>query len=169
VVYAPHLLDRLQAIAPTAWAGRAFRHMFADYAPEVENTRGARWNPPGVAAIYMSLSREGVLAEAEHQLAVQPIRPRVRHTLYTLDLTLQSVLELTDADILRDLGVGTDELSADDMRTCQDVGGAIAWLDHDGILVPSARSPAINLVIFPTNRTTGVRFEVIGREEIRNG
>lgn len=50
--------------------------MFGDYPPDAENTRGARWNPAGVAAIYTSLTREGVLAEAEHQIAIQPIRPR---------------------------------------------------------------------------------------------
>ncbi|MGO9320726.1 MAG: RES domain-containing protein [Solirubrobacteraceae bacterium] len=73
MVYPPELLDRLQAIAPGSWAGQAFRHMFGDYPPDAENTRGARWNPPSVAAIYTSLAREGALAEAEHQIAVQPV------------------------------------------------------------------------------------------------
>jgi RES domain-containing protein len=78
VVYPPELLDRLQAITPTPWSGQAFRHMFGDYPPDAENTRGARWNPQGVAAIYTSLTRDGALAEAEHQIAVQPIPPRAR-------------------------------------------------------------------------------------------
>lgn len=73
MLYPPELLDRLQAITPAPWAGQAFRHMFGDYPPDAENTRGARWNPPGVAAIYTSLARDGALAEAEHQIAVQPI------------------------------------------------------------------------------------------------
>ena len=63
MVYPPELLDRLQAIAPAPWAGQAFRHMFRDYPPDAENTRGARWNPAGVAAIYTSLAHEGVVAE----------------------------------------------------------------------------------------------------------
>jgi RES domain-containing protein len=46
--------------------------MFGDYPPDAENILGARWNPPGVAAIYTSLTREGALAEAEHQIAIQP-------------------------------------------------------------------------------------------------
>ena len=57
MVYPPELLDRLQAITPTPWSGQAFRHMFGDYPPDAENTRGARWNPQGVAAIYTSLTR----------------------------------------------------------------------------------------------------------------
>lgn len=59
MVYPPELLDRLQAITPTPWSGQAFRHMFGDYPPDAENTRGARWNPQGVAAIYTSLTRDG--------------------------------------------------------------------------------------------------------------
>lgn len=67
MVYPPLLLDRLQAAAANPWQGRAFRHMFADYPPDAENTRGARWNPAEVAAIYTSLTRDGVIAEAEHR------------------------------------------------------------------------------------------------------
>lgn len=74
MLYSPELLDRLQAIDPAPWAGQAFRHMFGDYPPDAENTRGARWHPPGIAAIYTSLAREGALAEAEHQIAVQRVR-----------------------------------------------------------------------------------------------
>jgi hypothetical protein len=119
VLYPPELLDRLQAITPAPWAGQAFRHMFGDYPPDAENTRGARWNPPGVAAIYTSLARDGALAEAEHQIAVQPIPPRARRTIYTLELTLAGVLDLTDADLLQSLGVGPVELAADDMTACR--------------------------------------------------
>lgn len=166
MVYPPNLLDALQAIAPAPWAGQAFRHTFADYAPDVENTRGARWNPPGVAAIYTSLTREGVLAEAEHQLTIQPIRPRVTRTIHTLDLSLTSVLDLADTDLLTQLGVGPAELGADDMSACQELGGATAWLNHDGLLIPSARNEAVNLVIFTANREPNARFEVTASEPV---
>jgi len=42
MVYPSKLLDRLQAITPAPWSGQAFRHMFGDYPPDAENTRGAR-------------------------------------------------------------------------------------------------------------------------------
>jgi RES domain-containing protein len=166
VVYPASLLDALQAITPASWAGHAFRHTFADYAPDVENTRGARWNPPGTAAIYTSLTREGVLAEAEHQLSIQPIRPRVKRTIHTLDLSLSSLLDLTNIDLLARLGVGLGELGGDDMLACQQVGGATSWLDHDGLLIPSARAEAVNLVIFPANRTADARFKVTASEPV---
>ena len=53
------------------------------------------------------------------------------------------------------------------MTACQSVGGAAAWLDADGLLVPSARSEAINLVIFPSNLPLDSTLEVAGRENVR--
>jgi RES domain-containing protein len=166
VVYPPELLDRLQAIAPSSWVGQAFRHMFGVYPPDAENTRGARWNPPGVAAIYTSLAREGALAEAEHQIAVQPVPPRARRTIYTLELTLTSVLDLTDVELLQDLGVGAPELTADDMTACRRLGGAAHWLEHDGLLLPSARSSNTNLVIFPANRPRVAHLKILKAEVV---
>jgi RES domain-containing protein len=164
VVYPPELLDRLQAIEATPWSGHAFRHMFGDYPPDAENTRGARWNPPGVAAIYTSLAWEGALAESEHQIAVQPIRPRARRTIYTLELTFARILDLTDTRLLESVGVGPNQLTADDMLACRQLGGAVHWLEHDGMLVPSARSSNTNLVIFPANQSAGARFEILTAE-----
>lgn len=168
MIYSPRLLDCLQSAKPQPWEGLAYRHMFADYSPDQENTRGARWNPPDVAAIYTSLSSEGALAEAEHQLAVQPIRPRVRRTLYAVQLDLESVLDLTD--LLSTLGLTKDDLGDNDLHACQQVGGAASWLGHDGILVPSARTETSrNLVIFPANRNPDATFDVRSRESIPSG
>jgi RES domain-containing protein len=140
--------------------------MFGDYPPDAENTRGARWNPPGVAAIYTSLTRDGALAEAAHQIAMQPIPPRARRTIYTLELSLTTILDLTDAELLQDLGIGPAELTANDMIACRQLGGAVHWLERDGLLLPSARSPSTNLVIFPANRPADARFEIIGAEPV---
>ena len=141
--------------------------MFGDYPPDRENTRGARWNPPDTPAIYTSLSRAGALAEAEHQLAVQPVRPRVsRRNIYTLAISLHGLLELTSPELLASVGVTAVELGADDMTVCQSVGGAAAWLNADGLLVLSARSEAINLVIFPSNLPLDSALEVVSQEDV---
>jgi RES domain-containing protein len=140
--------------------------MFAGYPPDTENTRGARWNPPGTAAIYLSTTRDGAIAEAEYHLSLQVPRPRVRRTIYEVELTLANVLDLTENDVLADMGVGPQELMDDTMTACQEVGGAAAWLEHDGILVPSARSAAMNLVVYPGNRGVTATFEILGEEEL---
>ena len=160
------MLDRLQSVEPQSWEGVAFRHMWLDYRPDRENTRGARWNPPDVRAIYLSLSRKGVLAEAEHQIAMQPVPPRGRRTVYKVQIAPSAALDLTHDAVLSELGIGHEELAADDMGACQEVGGAAAWLEADGILVPSARAEAVNLVIYPSNASPDYSFDVLDEDVI---
>ena len=70
--------------------------MFNDHPPDAENTRGARWNPPDVAAIYLSLPRDGAIAEGDHAITIQPLRPRLaRRYLYPVDITLENVTRTT--------------------------------------------------------------------------
>lgn len=140
--------------------------MFAGHPPDKVNSRGARWNPPGTGAVYLSKSRDGAIAEAEYQLSLQTPRPRVRRTLYNVSITLHSVLDLTEDEVLADLGIGPAELDDPTMVACMEVGGSAAWLEHDGILVPSARSSAVNIVIYPANTQPTAEFDVVSVEEL---
>jgi RES domain-containing protein len=165
LIYPPELLDQLQAAQPAPFSGVVYRHMFADYPPFAINTRGARWNPPGVGAIYSSLERATALAEAEHQIALQPLRPSARRTVYTLEVELASALDLTSVDLLAAVGVSEEDLEALDFAPCQLVGGAVAWLDHDGLLVPSARRKGgTNVVIFPTAQEPEQDWAILDEE-----
>jgi RES domain-containing protein len=159
------LLQALARLSPSRWHGTVFRHMFANYPPERENTLGARWNPPEVPAIYTSLSRDGVLAEAEYQMGMEPLRPRVRRTLYQIEVTLSSVLDISPPKVLSTLGLSLSDVAAIDHGKCQMIGGAAEYLEHDGLLVPSARaSNATNLVIYPNRQTEDYRFQVTSQE-----
>jgi hypothetical protein len=51
----------------------------------------------------------------------------------------------------------------------QRVGGAIAWLGRDGLLVPSARADGVNLVIFPNQQKAEYEFRVVASEVIEKG
>lgn len=161
MVYPPELLDRLQEREPKPWEGIAFRHMFVNYPPDTENTRGARWNPPSVSAMYLSTTRDGALAEAEYQLLLQSPRPRVRRTIYEVSLSVAGLADLTDRVELEELGVSRADLADTSMRACRAVGGAAAWLGYDSILVPSARSTDANLVIYPLNCGADMKFDVV--------
>lgn len=163
------LLEALAGLKPSTWSGRVWRHAFADNPPDKANGRGARWNPPGTDALYLSLERETALAEAEHQMGVQPIRPTAKRTIYQLDLELSNVLDLTDFALLEGLGVDRAALSRIDFTACQRVGGAAAFLGHDGILVPSARHPGINLVVFTSNQQSDAELRVRDCEVINPG
>lgn len=108
----------------------------------------------------------GAIAEAEYHLSLKSPRPRARRTLYDVRVTLDSVLDLRDDALLSDLGIGPAELDDPGMEACTGVGGA-AWLEHDGILVPSARSEAVNLVIYPADTQPTAVFEVVAEENFQ--
>jgi RES domain-containing protein len=160
-------LQALAGISASPWRGAVYRHMFAAYLPERENTLGARWNPPEVPAIYTSLSRDGVLAEAEYQMSMEPLRPLVRRTLYEIGVTLSSVLDLSSPSLLNTLGLSLSDLATTDHTKCQIIGGAVEHLGHDGLLIPSARAlAATNLVIYPNRQTADYVFRVISKEVV---
>jgi RES domain-containing protein len=138
---------RLADLEVRPWSGEVWRHMFADNPPEKRNVRGARWNPPEVEALYVSLDAQTALAEAEHLIESQPLRPIARRTLYRLQIALAAVVDLTGAGILSTLGVDEADTSSDDYRACQAVGAAASFLHLDGMIVPSARSPGNNIVV----------------------
>lgn len=52
------------------------------------------------------------------------------------------------------------------MGPCQAIGGAIATLGCDGMIVPSARARGTNLVVYPANRSAESTFEVIDEKVI---
>jgi RES domain-containing protein len=138
---------RLADLEVRPWSGEVWRHMFADNPPEKRNVRGARWNPPEVEALYVSLDAQTALAEAEHLIESQPLRPMARRTLYRLQIALPAVVDLTGAGVLSTLGVDEADIWSDDYSACQAVGAAAIFLHLDGMIVPSARSPGHNIVV----------------------
>lgn len=162
--YDQELLDYLEGLGSSPFEGSAYRHMFLGFSPERANIRGARWNPPDVSAIYTSTERSTALAEAEYQMSIQPFRPSVSRDLYDLSVVLTSVLDLRDSDPRA--GITPEILESDDLRGCQRVGGAVEWLGHDGLLVPSFRAEnGSNLVIFPRNQE--VPFKVLSVQSVQ--
>ena len=95
-VYDPQLLDQIEQLGTRVFDGHVWRHMFNDFPPELVNTRGARWNPPGTSAIYTSIERGTALAEAQHAIDSQPLRPRPRRrVMYELHIALDQGVDLS--------------------------------------------------------------------------
>jgi RES domain-containing protein len=69
----PHLLELLARLEHSAWSGTVWRHTLADYPADAPNTRGARWNPGGVEALYTSLDRPTAVAEGDYLIQSQPV------------------------------------------------------------------------------------------------
>jgi RES domain-containing protein len=74
------------------------------------------------------------------------------------------VIDLTGKRDLTNLGLSNTDLAGDDHAACQLFGGAVEWLGHDGLLVPSARATGTNLVIFPNKQQAGYQFNIVDRE-----
>ncbi len=138
--------------------------MLADYPPERENTRGARWNPPETPAIYTSIEREVAIAEAGFYLSLQPVTPQVKRTIYKLEVCLDSVVTLTQEDLRTVFKISEAEFNSSDHGACSVIGGAIEYQLNDGLLVPSARTIGLNLVIFPNRQRSSYRFTVLSSE-----
>jgi len=84
--------------------------------------------------------------------------------LYTIHLSLKNVIDLTAPNLLTRLGITDEVLSGIDHLPCQTVGGAVNWLGHDGLLVPSARRQGgTNIVIYQQDLATSA-FVVIDEE-----
>ena len=155
---------RLAEFEANEWSGEVWRHTFANNPPERRNVRGARWNPPDLEALYVSLDRATAIAEADHLIAAQPLRPRATRTVHRLRISLGAVVDLTDPARLSSLGVDGSALASDDFVACQAVGAAAAFLRLDGIIVPSARSPGHNIVILFTGSESFAEVEVLDSE-----
>jgi RES domain-containing protein len=84
-IHDPELLDAIERLgAEILDSVTVWRHMFNDHPPELSNTRGARWNPAGLAAIYTSEDRATAIAEGQHAMDSQPLRPNARRFVYEL-------------------------------------------------------------------------------------
>jgi RES domain-containing protein len=161
VTHSQELLNVLAQFPPTIWEGTVFRHMFGDNLPERENTMGARWNPSEVPAIYTSLEAATAEAEGDYQIAMQPLKPKAERRIHRIRVRLNSVLDLRDPAILAQLQIDPELFGSAEPFRCQEIGGAIAHLGHDGLLTPSARSNGTNLTIFPSNKTETYEFAPI--------
>ena len=83
-----------------------------------------------------------------------------------IDISLGTVVDLTAPSALVFLGITSSILRSEDHLQCRIIGGAVNWLGHDGLLVPSARRDSgKNLVIFPSDLTSD-EFRVTGEEVI---
>lgn len=165
-IHDPRLLDAIESLGAEALDDvTVWRHMFNDHPPELANTRGARWNPPGLAAIYTSEDRVTAIAEGQHAIDVQPLRPKARRFVYELRISARRVLRIRHSD-LPTLGLDSADLTSPDFTACQRVAAHAAFLDYDALIVPSARADGSNVVIFVNELAADASFERIGVEQI---
>lgn len=165
-IHDPDLLDAIESLgSETLDNVTVWRHMFNDNPPELSNTRGARWNPPGLAAIYSSHERDTAIAEGQRAIDSQPLRPNARRYVYELRVSARKALRIRESDFPV-LGLDLDHLESPDFTACQRIAAHAAFLEYDALIVPSARADGSNLVIFVNELAADATFERVGVDQI---
>lgn len=118
---------------------------------------GGRWDDGTFDVLYTSFARAGALTEMRfHVSRGQPVIPTKReYRLHEVRVILENALDLSSMDDLAALGLNPQtfgQLSYADKggeypRT-QEIGEVAHFHGFDGLIVPSARSAANNLVVF---------------------
>lgn len=157
--FAPELLDLLESRVIDRWGGSVWREVLGDADALRANQRGARWNPPGVEALYGSLQAMTAAAEADFLVSLQPVPVRKRRSVQ-LEVELTGVVDLGDLSLLQPLGIERRELLGPNVDAPRMIGHAVSWLGYSGLLVPSARHAGTNLVIYTNQMAASDRVEV---------
>lgn len=158
----PNLLDALESLTIPSWEGEAWRVVVSGTEPLRTNARGARWNPADVEVLYCSLDPAIARREVEHLLSRQPIIVRKPLLEHKLGVRLTRVVDLSGAEQLSRIGFDLSDINQDNPAIPQRIGAAVDWLECAGLLVPSVRGSATNLVILVNRLGSGDRFDVIG-------
>lgn len=151
MVHDRELLERLTAFSPVTFDGAVFRATRRGLNAVAPSVSGGRWMVPNQApTLYTSVERDGALAEIVYhwnQLAPRPSKPVVVHELR---LITKKTLRLGRAE-LTDLGIEWSRYGQTSYRQTQAIGAAVAYLDYDGLIAPSARWSCDNIIVFLGN------------------
>jgi RES domain-containing protein len=162
----PHLLDELSRLVTSKFDSEVYRAIPKGLEPLTPSTAGGRWSPRGsVPALYTSLSREGSLAEISYHWSLLDPLPTKSVALHRIRAVTRQALRLVELD-LANLGVDLASIGKVPYKPTQDIGAAVAFLGYDGLIVPSARWRAENLVLFAENSSLESELEVLESEEI---
>jgi RES domain-containing protein len=153
----PALLDALEISAPIQFTGAVWRAVRQGRDVLMPGRPGGRWDDQSFDILYASAAADGAVSEMRHHLMRgQPVMPsNIQFQLYELGCSLAKTLRLADLDALTALGVDTsrygvlsyDQQAREYPRT-QDIGEAACFLGFDGLIAPSARSAALDVMLF---------------------
>lgn len=143
------LLDAVDALPRQPFRGAVWRVAGEGRDPTIGGMSNSRWCNGTFEVLYTSLQRDGALAEVHALLAMQPVFPsKPRWFLHELTCRTDRTLHLADLAALASLGVDPARYVERDYRTTQAIADAAFFLDFDGLIVPSARWPCQNAVLF---------------------
>jgi RES domain-containing protein len=163
-------------VARTTFRGVAYRVTHPDYEDlertmEVGREHPGRFNPLGTGAIYVSLERETAVAELRRRAALLALPPAALapRAVFTLEIVLRQVLDLTDESVRAEWDVTLADLRSDDHARCHEVATVARRDGFAAIRFPSATGRGENLAVFHDQRHTGSYVELRRKEELDLG
>ncbi len=171
MIHEQRLVDQLSVLPVERFEGEVFRSTPASADATAPSISGGRWSPPPnngaeVSVLYTSLEREGSIAEVVSFLAeLSPVPGPRPLKISRLGVSTGNTLRLANTR-LEALGVDMARYGERDYSRTQEIGAALAFLELDGLIAPSARWSCHNLMIFTANHALNERLEVIDTEEI---
>jgi RES domain-containing protein len=168
------LLDAIEAEAAAAFAGSVWRVVTDGFDPLRPARAGGRWDDGTFDVLYTSTEREGALAEAWFHVARgQPIVPsKPSKRIFEIEAELSRVLDLTADGKLAALGVNMATYGrlnyiqrTNEYPTLQQIAEVAFFYEYEAIIVPNARWPTSNAVIF-TENTRPAQLVVVDSETV---
>ncbi len=162
------MLDALESNPSEAFCGETWRVTAKGRDALRGSAAGGRWSPPGeFEVLYTSLARAGALAEIGYRLSLEPVWPsRLEHELHRIATQTAKSLRFAEISSLSPLGVDVRRYTSFDYAVTQAIAAAAFFLDFDGLIVPSARSTELNLVIFTEKLDAAERLKVEASEPV---
>jgi RES domain-containing protein len=151
------LLDAIDALAPKPFEGSLWRVVREGRDPIAASSVGGRWDDRTFDALYTSKKAEGAIAEMHfHVTRGQPVIPsKVKYVLFEINAEIPNCIELPTLRELSQLGLRTElygQLSylerVQEYPRTQEIAEVAYFIGHGGLIVPSARYPTENVVIF---------------------
>lgn len=135
--------------------------------------RGLDLFPPEQAfpALYTSLGPEIAIWEMVRRSAARNLAYLKNNVLSELEVDLSRILDISDPGAV---GLTSADLTGLDHQPCQQLAEAALVRGYQGLLVPSAALPGLNLVILPRNlpepspirllRSTDLPIEILAHQ-----
>ena len=147
------LLDALTSLSAQVFDDKIWRVVHGLRSPRDGSKGAGRWNVRESEVLYCAFERNGALSEIDFQLRRgQSVFPsRLVSHCYELRGRFKKVVDLSDLELLKRLGVETKRYQEMIYANTQIIGEAVGWLGFEAMIVPNARHNSMNLVIFPQN------------------